>query len=215
MNFLSSRTKKVLAVLGLSATMLAFPLATSANAMDRDHDFHFGRPGVYYYPGYDWDWGWGWGGPFWGTYPTFYYYNRTGTVKLENVSKSDQVYLNGSYAGESKKLESMHLYPGSYTVTVKHNGKNVLNQQVYVMRNRTIKLDVGDKRGKLKLKDVAKADQVYVNGLYRGEARNLKSMRLAPGSYHVMITDNGQDVLNRQVYLPTNKTLDLRVGDNG
>ncbi len=209
MNLLSFRIKKVMAALGLSAALLAFPIAAQAHGWGRDFGY---RGGIYYYPDYDWDWGWG--GPFgWGGYPGYYYENTTGTVKLGNVSKTDQVYINGSYAGEAKKLGSIHLDPGVYTVTVKNNGRDVLTQQVYVALDKTVKLEVRDKRGTIKFKDAAKSDQVYLNGVYKGDVQNLSSLRLPPGSYHLVITDNGRDAFNRQVYLPTNKTLDLKVGD--
>jgi hypothetical protein len=229
MSFLPSRAKKVATMIGLSATLLLFPWAASAAAsgrdhdldyghrglsMDRDHDF-VGHRGFYYYPGYDWGWGWGlgWGGPWY--YPGYYYVNPTGTIKLENVTKTDQIYINGAYLGEAKDFKSIHLNPGPYTLTVKHKGNDVINQQVYVVRNKTVTLNVRDKDGTIKLKDAAKADKVYVNGLYKGEVRDVESMHMPPGWYQIMITDNGRNVFDRNVYLPTNKTLDLRIGDKG
>ncbi len=82
--------------------------------------------------------------------------NDTGTVKLENVSKTDSVYINGSYAGTAKKFRSLYLEPGNYTISVKKNGQDILNRQVYVITGKTIKLDVGDKVGTAEFKNASK-----------------------------------------------------------
>jgi hypothetical protein len=139
---LSSRARKTLCVCAFAITLCAFPFTSSALARGRGHGFVYGG---FYAP---YGWGWGWGGPFWGDYTWApYYWDYTGTVKLENVSKSDAVYINGSYAGRADKLHSIYLNPGSYSIMVKNNGKTILDQRVYVVTGKTIKLEVGDKTG--------------------------------------------------------------------
>ncbi len=207
----SSRTRKAVLLCAIAVTLCAFPLTSSAHAMGRGHWFGH-RGGVYYYPAY----GWGWGGPFWSDYGyawPYYYWNPKGTVKLESISKSDEVYINGSFAGEARKLKSINLDPGTYRISIKRNGKDILDQQVYVMRGKTVKLEVGDKSGKISFKDTAKGDKIYVNGAYEGVAGNLKSIRLNPGIYQVTVTNHGKDVFNQQVILPTKETVHLTVGD--
>jgi hypothetical protein len=136
---LSSKARKSVYVCAFAVALCAFPFTSSALAVGRGHGFV--RAG--FYPGY----GWGWG-PFWGDYTWApYYLDYTGTVKLENALKSDSVYINGSYAGSAKELHSIYLDPGSYTITVKSNGKTIVDRQVYVVTGKTIKLVVGDKAG--------------------------------------------------------------------
>jgi hypothetical protein len=236
MNFLSSRTGKALAALGLSAMLLTIPITSFARDRD-DHDSDRGadrgyhndydrgsdrdRGGYYYYPDNDWDlnwgldWGWGSGGPFWNDYPAYYYQNRTGKIKLEDVSKSDKVYIDGAFVGRADKLGTLRLRPGTYTLTIKNHGRDVYSQRVYVTRDRTLKLEVRDQSGKLKFQDAKRTDRVYLNGKYEGEVSDLGTLHLPPGSYNVTVTDHGKDVYNRQIYLPTKETLDLDIGDRG
>jgi hypothetical protein len=144
------RARKIAILAGLCATLLIFPFASQALA--RDNGFHhgFGYSGsvVRVYPSFGW--GFGWGSPYWyGYYPYYYpynyYYEDTGTLKLENAVKTDEVYINGSLVGAAKDNKTMHLQPGSYRVTVKHGDRDVLNQSVYIIRGKTIKIDIGDK----------------------------------------------------------------------
>ena len=138
--------KTLLAAGFLMACLLAFPVEASAQRHG-----HHGTRGhgavIYSYPyAYDWDW-WGWNG-FWGPFynePYGYYPPAEGTVKLEQVDKDDQVYVNGSLAGDAGHLKKMHLPPGSYTVEVKHDGRDIVNQHIYVTDGKTVKLTVGDK----------------------------------------------------------------------
>jgi len=133
----------------LMAYLIAFPAAASAE----QHHVHHGTRGaggavIYAYPyPYDWDW-WGWDG-FWGPFYNEpyggYYQAPEGTVKLERVDKDDQVYVNGSLAGDAGHLKKMHLRPGSYSIEIKHDGTDVVHQQVYVTDGKTVKLTVGDK----------------------------------------------------------------------
>jgi hypothetical protein len=212
MRLLSSRARKSIYVCAFAVALCAFPFTSSALAIGHGHGFVYGG----FYPAYDWGWGWGWGGPFWGDFTWApYYWDYTGTVKLENVDKSDSVYINGSYAGKAGKLHTIYLDPGSYRVTVENNGKNLVDQRVYVITGNTVKLNVGDKRGAIKLKDADKNDHVYLNGSYEGEAGNLKTLPVDPGTYKVIVTNNGREVFDQQVSVPTNRTVHVTVRDGG
>jgi hypothetical protein len=223
MNSKRGRLKHIsyLTVIGLF--LLVFPFASPGVARGRGHEEGYGlRSGgrvIHVYPGYTWDWGlgWGWrGDPFWdGYWPA--YYSTTGTLKLKNVSKSDEIYLNGSYVGGDKNSYSMDLDPGSYAVEVKNNGKNVFARKVYVIRGRTTELQIGDKDGTIKLKDAAKNDSVYIDGRDQGEISDMDnaSITLRPGTYRVTIKNNGLEVFNQKVTLATDQTLTLSVGDAG
>ncbi len=133
---ISSRARKIIGLCALAVTLFAFPFASSALAIGHGRGFVYGG----FYPG----WGWGWE-PYWNYGWAPYYGDYTGTVKLEDAAKTDAVYINGSYAGSAKKLHSIYLDPGSYNVIVKNNGKTIVDQRVYVLTGKTIKLEVGDK----------------------------------------------------------------------
>jgi hypothetical protein len=151
MRFVLRRARKLGVVIGICALLLIVPFASPALARGfAGREGHFGSgygfrgSVVRVYPSYGW--GWGWGGPYWyGYYPYGYYYEDTGTLKLENAVKTDEVYINGSLVGTARDNKTMHLHPGSYRVTVKHSGRDVINENVYILRGKTIKLDIGDK----------------------------------------------------------------------
>jgi hypothetical protein len=133
MRFALWRARKIALLAGICATLLIFPFASQAMARGYGHGYGHGfgfRGGVVrVYPSY----GWGWWGPYWyGYYPYDYYYEDTGTLKIENAFKSDEVYINGSLVGTAKDNKTMHLHPGSYRVTVKHGGRDVINESVYI-----------------------------------------------------------------------------------
>ena len=68
-----------------------------------------------------------------------------------------------------------------------------------------------DLRGKIKIKDDNKYDQVYLNGAYAGTVDKLKNMRLDPGRYTVQIRQQGKPVVDRQVYVVSGKTVEIHV----
>jgi|WetSurMetagenome_2_1015567.scaffolds.fasta_scaffold249837_2 hypothetical protein len=144
-----TRINKAFAAGCLMACFLALPITASAN--EPHGRGHIQRPPgrtIYYYPNYypyGWAWDWGWGG-YWGpNYGSNVYY-PVGQIKLEQVDKHDQVFLNGSFLGNAGDVKTMKLAPGSYTLGVKHNGMDVINEQVYVTNGQTLKLTVGDKK---------------------------------------------------------------------
>jgi hypothetical protein len=92
-----------------------------------------------------WGWGasWGWG-PYWGdVYPSYNYpRDDRGTIKIKDQDKSDQVFINGAYAGLVEKMGKLRLKPGKYDIQIRRDGKEMLAQQVYVVSEKTIKLTV-------------------------------------------------------------------------
>ena len=91
----------------------------------------------YYYP--FWGWDWGWGGPFWDYGP--YYHENVGWIKIKDHSKSDEVLLNGAYAGTANKLKTIRLAPGNYTIQIRRDGKDLLSQNVYVVPGKTLEIN--------------------------------------------------------------------------
>jgi len=120
--------------------LLMLPLAGSAQAGGRI----FVSPGYgFYYPywGFGWGWGWGWGYPY-GYYGP-YGYSSIGQLKIKDSSKSDQVYINGAYAGTVDKLKNIKLNPGHYSVRITQQGKDLLSQNIYVVPGKTVEISVG------------------------------------------------------------------------
>ncbi len=68
-----------------------------------------------------------------------------------------------------------------------------------------------DTRGQVKIKDAEKFDQVYVNGAYAGTVKKTKNMRLNPGNYDIQINREGRQLLNRNVYVVSGKTVHIDV----
>jgi hypothetical protein len=151
MQYASSRMRKGLAIGSMIGLLLLLPV--SAFNAERGHDLD-NRRAVYSHRFSDWDgwawgwgsgWGWGWGwGPYY-YYPWWYHRSDTGKIKLEHVDGHDQVYINGAFTGKASDVKTLQLKPGRYLVEVRHDGKDVLKDQVYVTLDRTVKLDVGDR----------------------------------------------------------------------
>ena len=141
------RYKALLAITLLSVIcLLVFPVPVSAAG--HGHAFGGNRGGAFYsYPYWGGGWGGGWGWGLWG-YPYWGYYgpeNYSGKIKIEDVNKNDQVYLNGAYAGTVKKLKNIWLDPGRYSIEVREQGKDLVNQYVYVMPGKTVDISVNKK----------------------------------------------------------------------
>jgi hypothetical protein len=135
---------RILAKLALVG-LLILPLAISAGARER----HEGRGrGIivprysYYYPYYRYP-GWGWGAylgnPYWDYAP--YYQETKGKIKIKDFDKSDQVYIDGAYAGTAGKMKTVKLDPGRYTIQVRRQGTEILNRNVYVIAGKTVEID--------------------------------------------------------------------------
>jgi hypothetical protein len=92
-----------------------------------------------YYPYWSYGWGWGWE-PYWGYSP--YYVATTGKIKIKDPNKSDEVFINGSYTGTVEKMKNISLNPGSYTIMVQRQGKELFNRSVYIIVGRTLEITI-------------------------------------------------------------------------
>lgn len=68
-----------------------------------------------------------------------------------------------------------------------------------------------DNRGKVKIKDGNKYDQVYVNGAYAGTVEKMKNLRLDPGRYNIEVRNQGKPLVAQDVYVVTGKTVEIHV----
>jgi hypothetical protein len=100
-----------------------------------------------WYPGYYWD-------SYWHPYGAFYHpgyflgfaaAEGRGQIRLVDADKQDHVFINGGYAGIAGDLKSMWLDAGVYDLEVKRADRQVLNQKVYVLSGKTVKLSVQTK----------------------------------------------------------------------
>lgn len=110
-----------------------------------DEDFHaFNDPDFYpgYYGlGYGMGWNNPWYGGWWGS-PSFYT-PRTGDVKIITKRKDASVYVDGGYVGRAGKVKKIPLKPGAHTIQLRSSSGHAFYQKrVYVVRGKTIKLDV-------------------------------------------------------------------------
>lgn len=139
-------------VLVTLAVLMLVPMAASARVVV---GVGFGP---YWGVGYPWGWGWGWGpgwGPYYG-YPYAYapygyapygygygvYGRPLGEVQIKTPDSRAQIYVNGSYAGQAHDLKKIYLKPGTYNLE-QHIGSDVQKQRVYVLANRTVKVEFG------------------------------------------------------------------------
>jgi len=92
--------------------------------------------------GYGYGWygpGWGWWGPY-AYYPYYSYAPNAGEVKIDTKAKDAEIYIDGSYAGTVKDLKTMYLRPGEYNFEVRYRGEPALQERIYVVAGKTIKL---------------------------------------------------------------------------
>jgi hypothetical protein len=93
------------------------------------------------------------GGPYWGPwggyYPGYgygYYPGRPlGEVHLKSPDSKAEIYINGALAGRAHDLKRFYLAPGTYNIE-QRIGSDVQKQRVYVIANRSLKLEF-DKPG--------------------------------------------------------------------
>ncbi len=81
-------------------------------------------------------------GPFWGPYwgPVYAAVPATGQIKFDTKVKNARVFINGSYAGTTGEMKSLHLRPGSYNIEIKTGGTRLYAERVYVAPGRTLHL---------------------------------------------------------------------------
>jgi len=122
------------------ASLMMFPFASYAKA----HGHFVGSVHTIIAPGYGFYypyWGWGWGYPYWG-YGPYYPEYSAGKIKIKDSNKSDQVYIDGAYAGTAEKMKTITLSPGSYSVEIRQQNKDRVNRKVYVVAGKTVEIDV-------------------------------------------------------------------------
>jgi hypothetical protein len=127
----------------LTKTALVCLLMTQAAVFTEAHERYRGGGRAIIVPHYAYAypyWGWGWGGPFWNYTP--YYYENVGRIKIKDQNKTDEVFLNGAYAGIVDKMKTIKLSPGNYTIQVRRNGKDLLNQRVFVVADKTVEVNL-------------------------------------------------------------------------
>jgi hypothetical protein len=135
----------------LSRVILFGVLAVSLLAVLPTPAFAGPRVGIGFYGGGYWGgpyWGpWGgWGYPAYGYGPYGYYGGRPlGEVRIKSPDANAQIYINGSYAGLAHDLKKFYLAPGTYNIE-QRLGNDVQKQRVYVIANRSLKLEF-DKPG--------------------------------------------------------------------
>ena len=136
--------KKYLSAMLFLVCLLSIP-ATASARIRSGYGFAARRTVVMHpYP----YWGWGWGTPFWWDYYPYYYpADSRGTVKIKDGNKLDMVYLNGAYAGTVDKMKSIQLDPGQYRIQVKHEQKELIDRQVYVVAGKTVEVRVTPNTG--------------------------------------------------------------------
>lgn len=136
-----SRTILLATVVG--ALMLLLP-ATAAAHVGVGIGFWgpgWGYWGPYPYYGYYPYYGGYYGGYYPGYYPG-YGYRPMGEVKIKSPQPNAEIYINGSLAGRAHDLKHFYLRPGAYNIE-QRNGEDVQKQRVYVLANRTIKIEFG------------------------------------------------------------------------
>ena len=119
--------------------LLVLPLAASAET----HGRFRGGGQVVIVPRYSYAypyWGWGWGGFFWNDGP--YYYENTGWIKIKDHNKSDEVLVNGAYAGTVAKVKMMKLSPGNYSIQIRREGNDLFKRSIYVVVGKTVEINL-------------------------------------------------------------------------
>jgi hypothetical protein len=122
------RISRTVLFIALAASFLIM-LPASASAQR----FGFG----FYGPAYPW----GYYGSYYG-YPYGYGGRPLGEVHIKTPDPNAQIYINGAFAGRSHDLKRFYLVPGTYNIE-QRIGTDVQKQHVYVIANRSLKLEFG------------------------------------------------------------------------
>jgi hypothetical protein len=95
-----------------------------------------------WYPAFDgWYSPWGFGYPYY--WPSIYHdpAEDRGAIKLKNVDKSSEIYINQAFAGTFGKLKTFYLDPGAYDLEVRAAGHEAQQKRIYVLSGKTIELE--------------------------------------------------------------------------
>jgi hypothetical protein len=65
-----------------------------------------------------------------------------GEVHIKSPDSNAQIFINGSFAGRAHDLKRFYLVPGTYNIE-QRIGTDVQKQRIYVLANRTLKLEFG------------------------------------------------------------------------
>jgi hypothetical protein len=75
--------------------------------------------------------------------PYGYYGGRSlGEVHVKSPDSNAQIFINGAFAGRAHDLKRFYLVPGTYDIE-QHIGTDVQVQHVYVIANRSLKIEFG------------------------------------------------------------------------
>jgi hypothetical protein len=102
---------------------------------------HFSGPyccyDPFYYDSFAGYYGAPWYSPIWFTQSG----PNKGTVKLDKVEKTAEIYIDQAFAGVAKDLKTIYLDPGAYDLEVRAAGKDPVQKRVYVLSGKTVKLE--------------------------------------------------------------------------
>jgi len=132
-------------VLSVVVAVLMLMIPTSAVAGER---IGVGFYGGYYGPYYPYAYGPYYGYPYgyapYGPYGYYGYYpgRPLGEVHIKSPDTNAEIFINGAFAGRAHDLKRIYLAPGTYNVE-QHIGSDVQKQRIYVLANRSLKLEFG------------------------------------------------------------------------
>jgi hypothetical protein len=133
------RVSRTVLLAGVAAALMLMVPATAAAHVGVGFGFWgpvypaYWGPYPYAYPVY--------GYPYYG-YGYGYGYRPMGEVKIRSAEPDADIYINGSLAGQAHSLKKFHLRPGTYDIEQRIGG-DVQHRRVYVIANRTIRLEFG------------------------------------------------------------------------
>jgi hypothetical protein len=130
------RVSRIVLFFALAASLMLI-LPASAVAQRIGFGVGFYGPvypyGGYYYGPYGYPYG----------YPYAYYGGRPlGEVHVKSPDSNAQIYINGALAGRAHDLKRFYLVPGTYNFE-QRIGTDVQKQRVYVIANRSLKIEFG------------------------------------------------------------------------
>jgi hypothetical protein len=78
-----------------------------------------------------------WYAPPWSLQPS----RNKGTIRMQKLDNSAEVYIDKAFAGIGKDLKTIYLDPGAYDLEVRAAGKDPVSKRVYVLSGKTMKLE--------------------------------------------------------------------------
>jgi hypothetical protein len=149
-----------LVVLGLSLLCISIPAAAWPHfriggiGVGVGYTHFSGVPGYGYWGVYSYPWGYSgyppgfWGyDPFWSPYgltALSYRQANKGEVQLKSGNANGEVYINGAYAGEIRRLRHIWLDAGVYELEVRVANQPPAQKRIYVLTGKTLKVRLGE-----------------------------------------------------------------------